>query len=90
MANATVHIAAVLWLGAPIVQAHRCVCESMVAVNGHHGLSYRHGSGRHSCHNQVDEVLCHSLNFAVAYATREPHSLSGRNDKRPDGATQIP
>jgi len=34
--------------------------------------------------------LCRAFNAAGAYATREPHSLCGRNDKRPDGATQIP
>jgi len=26
----------------------------------------------------------------LTYATREPHSLCGRNEKRPEGATQIP
>jgi len=90
MVNATVRIAAGLRLGAPIVRPHTCVCGSMVAVNGHHGLSCRHGSGRHARHNQVNEILCRALNSAGAYATREPHSLCGRNEKRPDGATQIP
>jgi len=35
-------------------------------------------------------VFVCAFNAAGAYATREPHSLCGRNDKRPDGATQIP
>lgn len=90
MDNATVRIAVGLRLGAPIVRPHKCVCGTLVAVNGHHGLSCRHGSGRHSRHNQVNEILCRALNSAGACATREPHSLCGRNDKRPDGVTQIP
>jgi len=49
-----------------------------------------HGSRRNSRHNQVNEILCHTFNAAGGCATREPHSLCGRNDKRPDGPTQIP
>jgi len=85
MDNATVRIAVSLRLGAPIVRPHLCVCGTEVAVNG-----YRHGSGRHSRRNQVNEILCRAFNATGAYAIREPHSLCGRNDKRPDGATQIP
>ena len=90
MDNATVRIAVGLRLGAPVVRTHKCVCGSLVTVDGHHGLSCRHGSGRHSRHNQVNDILCRALNSAGAYATREPHSLCGRSDKRPDGVTQIP
>ena len=90
MVNAAVRIAAGLRLGASIVRPHTCVCGSMVTVSGHHGLPCRHGSGEHSCHIQVNEILCRALNSAGAYATQEPHSLCGRHDKRLDGATQIP
>jgi len=58
--------------------------------NNNNGLSCRHGSGRHSRHKQVNEILCRAFNAAGAFATREPHLLCGRNDKRPYGATQIP
>jgi len=59
MDNATVrnpHIAAGLRLGAPI-RSHVCVCGKTVTVDGHHGLSCRFGSGRHSRHNQINDVL---------------------------------
>ena len=59
MDNTTVRIAAGLRLGAPIVQTHVCVCGKSVTVDGHHGLSCRFGSGRHSRHNQVNDVICH-------------------------------
>jgi len=59
-------------------------------MDGHHGLSCRHGSGRHSRHNQLNDILCRAFNAVGAYATREPHSLCGRSEKRPDGVTQIP
>jgi len=35
-------------------------------------------------------ALIRSTKYCGAYATREPHSLCDRNDKRPVGATQIP
>jgi len=57
MDNATVCIAVGLRLGAPIVPPHICVYGTEVAVNGHHGLSCRHGSGRQSRHNQINEIL---------------------------------
>jgi len=58
MANLAVHIAPGLRLGAPIV----CVCGKTVTVDGHHGLSCRHGSaGRHSRLNHVNEILCRTI-----------------------------
>jgi len=90
MDNATVRIAVGLRLGSPLMRPHICVCRTEVTVNGCHGLSCRHGSGRHSRHSQVNDILCRAFNAAGAYATREPHSLCGRNDKRPVGTTQIP
>jgi len=90
MDNATVRIAVGLRLGAPVVRAHKCVCGSMVAMDGHHGLSCRHGFGRHSRHNEVNDILCRALNSINAYATREPNSLCGDSQKRPDGVTLIP
>lgn len=88
--NASVRIATGLRLGAPIVHLHKCICGTTVTTEGHHGLSCRRGSGRHSRHNQVNEILCRAFNSVGAFATREPHSLCGRSDKRPDGVTQIP
>jgi hypothetical protein len=90
MDNTTVRIAAGLRLGAPIVQAHVCVCGKSVTVDGHHGLSCRFGSGRHSRHNQVNDVLCRAFIKSGTLATREPHSLCTGNGKRPDGVTQVP
>ena len=90
MDNSTIRIAVGLRLGAPIVHTHKCVCGTMVSTEGHHGLSCRYGFGRHSRHNQVNEIICRAFNSVGAYATREPHSLCGRSDKRPDGVTQIP
>ena len=88
--NATVRIAAGLRLGAPIVRPHVCVCGKAVAVNGHHGLSCRFGSGRHSRHNQVNDVICRAFIKSGTLATREPQSLCTGSGKRPDGVTQVP
>ena len=90
MDNTTVRIAAGLHLGAPIMHTHVCVCGKTVTVDGHHGLSCRFGSGRHSRHNQVNDVICRAFIKSGTLATREPHSLCTGSGKRPDGVTQIP
>jgi hypothetical protein len=90
MDNATVRIAAGLHLGALVVQPHVCVCGPVVTVDGHLGLSCRHGSGRFSRHNQINELLCRAFVSGGTLATREPHSLSTNTGKRPDGVTHVP
>jgi len=90
MLNADVRIAVGLRLGAPIVHPHKCVCGTTVTVDGHHGLSCRHGSGRHARHNLVNEILCRSFVSTGTLATREPHNLCTSDAKRPDGVTQVP
>ena len=52
-----------------------CVCGSTVTVDGHHGLSCRHGSGRDARHNQLNDLLCRAFISTGTLATREPHSL---------------
>jgi len=90
MDNATVRIAVGLRLGAPIVRSHVCVCGASVTVDGHHGLSCRHGSGRQSRHNQVNDIVYRAFISAGTLATREPHSLCTTTGKRPDGVTLVP
>ncbi len=90
MMNADVCIAVGLRLGAPIVRSHQCVCGTMVTVDGHHGLSCRHGSGRHVRHNEINELLCRAFVSAGVLATREPHGLCTSDSRRPDGVTQVP
>jgi len=88
--NATVRIAVGLRFGAPIVRSHVCVCGKTVTVDGHHGLSCRFGSGRHSRHNQINDVLCRAFIKSGTLATPEPHSLCTGSGKRLDGVTQVP
>ena len=88
--NATVRISAGLRLGAPVVRPHACVCGAMVTADGHHGLSCRRGSGRHSRHNQINDLLCRAFVSSGTLATREPHGLCTNTGKRPDGVTQLP
>ena len=90
MDNATVRIAAGLRLGAPIVQPHVCICGTTVTVDGHHGLSCRRGSGRHTRHSQLNDLLCRAFISTGTLASREPHSLCTSSGKRPDGVTQVP
>jgi hypothetical protein len=90
MDNATIRIATSLRLGAPVVRPHVCVCGVTVTVDGYHGLSCRHGSGRHSRHNQLNDLLARAFINTGTLTTREPHSLCTNSGKRPDGMTQVP
>jgi hypothetical protein len=90
MDNATIRIVVGLRLGAPIVRPHVCVCGTTVTVDRHHGLSCRHGTGRLSRHNEVNDLLCRAFISSGTLATRKPHSLCTNSGKRPDGVTQVP
>lgn len=90
MDNATVRIAAGLRLGAPIVRPHSCICGTTVTTDGHHGLSCRRSAGRHSRHNQVNDLICRAFISSGTLATREPQCLCTSAGKRPDGVTQVP
>ena len=59
--KATVRFSAGLRLGAPVVRPHACACGAMVTADGHHGLSCRRGSGRHSRHNQINDLQCRAF-----------------------------
>jgi len=51
----------------PIVRATMCMRNwGSSQLYGHHGLSCRHGSGRHSPQNRVKEILCRAFNSAGA------------------------
>jgi len=60
-----------------------CLRGKTVTVDGHHGLSRRFGTSRHSRHNQVNDLLCMGT-----LATREPHSLYTKDNKRDAGAIE--
>ena len=90
MDNSTVRIAVGLRLGAPVVHQHVCICGAIVKADGHHGLSCRRGSGRHSRHNQINDAIHRAFISSGTLATREPHSLCTAIGKRPDGVTQVP
>ena len=90
MDNNTVRIAVGLRLGAPIVHPHQCVCGSLVTRDGRHGLSCRKSAGRHSRHNQVNDILHRAFVSCGTLATREPRGLIVSGNKRPDGATLVP
>jgi len=75
MCNSTVRIAVGLRLDAPIVSTHVCVRGKTVTVDRHHGLSCHFGSGRHSRHNQVNDLLCRAFISTGTLATGDSHSL---------------
>ena len=53
-------------------------------------MDYPAATALGAIHDTLNEMLYRALDSAAAYATQEPRSLCGRNDRRPDGVTQIP
>ena len=90
MVNATVRLAAGLRLGAPIVRPYN-MCMRKYGRSQWTAWTILSPRLRAEFASQSrNEMLCRELNSAGAYATRETHSLCGRDDKKPDGAAQIP
>ena len=68
--NESVRVAAGLRLGAALVHPHRCVCEALVLADGHHGLACRKSAGRHSRHNQINDIVQRAFSSASVIGTR--------------------
>ena len=90
MSNETIRIAAGLRLGTRLCEPHQCTCGSHVDARGLHGLSCRRGSGRHSRHNAINDIIWRACTKANIQATKEPVGLTREDGKRPDGVTLIP
>ena len=89
--NGAVRLAVGLRLGAPLVHPHVCVCGAQVEANGLHGLACRKSAGRHSRHNQINDLLLRGFISAGVLAAREPQGLCDtQTGKRPDGVTSVP
>ena len=84
-------IAIGLWLGAPLVRAHRCAgCGTEVGQNGHHGLACRRSAGRHRRHALSNDVMPRAIRFVDVHAELEPSRLLRDDGKRHDGVTFDP
>ena len=73
-------------LGAP----HQCICGTSVDALGLHALSCGKVTGRHQRHNQINDIICRSLQTAHMHAVKEPAGLLREDGKRPDGMSSIP
>ena len=78
-----------LRLGAALCQAHQCPCGALVEVNGLHGLSCKLGSGKHSRHASINDIIYCASCHADIPAVKEPIGLTRTNSKRPDGSTLV-
>ena len=91
MSDETVRVAVGLRLGNPICQPHQCLhCGSEVTELGTHGLSCRKSQGRHPRHNELNQVIHHSLSSAKIPSRLEPYGLSSSDRSRPDGLSMTP
>ena len=83
-------IAAGLRLGSNLCHPHQCKCGALVDQKGRHGLACKKQVGRHSRHNEINDLIKRALVQAKIAATSEPTGLFRSDGKRPDGMTQFP
>ena len=88
--NEDIRVAVGLRLGAALCQAHQCPCGAFVEVNGLHGLSCKLGSGKHSRHASINDIIYRACCRADIPAVKEPTGLTRTDGKRPDGSTLVP
>ena len=88
--NEGIRVAVGLRLGAALCQVHQCPCGALVEVNGLHGLSCKLGSGKHSRHASINDIIYRACCRADISAVKEPTGLTRIDGKRPDGSTLAP
>ena len=88
--NEDIRVAVGLRFGAAICQTHQCPCGAFVEVNDLHGLSSKLGSGKHSRHASINDIIYRACCRADISAVKEPTGLTRTDGKRPDGSTLVP
>ena len=88
--NENIVVAVGLRPGAALCQAHQCLCRALVEVNGLHGLSCKLGSGKHSKHASINDIIYRACCRADIPAVKEPIGLTRTDGKRPDGSILVP
>jgi hypothetical protein len=90
LSDEAIRIAVGLRLGVNLCEPHVCSCGAQVDARGTHGLACKRSAGRHTRHNQLNDVVWRALQRAQIPSTKEPTGLSRSDGKRPDGITMIP
>ena len=88
--NEDIRVAVGLHFGAALCQAHQCPCGALVEVNGLHSLPCKLGSGKHSRHASINDIIYRVCCRADNPAVKEPRGLTRTDGKRPDGSTLVP
>ena len=87
--NEDIRVAVGLRLGVALCQAQQCPCGALVEVNSLHGLSCKLGSGKHSRHASINDIIYRACCRADIPAVKEPTGLKRTDGKRPDGSTLV-
>ena len=88
--NEDIRVAVGLRLGAALCQSCQCPCGALVEVNGLHCLSCKLGSGKHSRHASINDIIYCACCRAHIPAVKEPTVFTRIDGKRPDGSTLVP
>ena len=86
----SLRLACGLRLGANLCQPYKCICGSLVASDGRHGLSCKNAKGTFPRHQNVNDLIKRALGSAQATSITEPPGLARSDGKRPDGLTLFP
>ena len=88
--NEDIRVAVGLRFDAALCQALQCPCGALVEVNGLLGLSCKLGSGKHSRHASINDIIYRACCCADIPAVKEPTGLTRTDSKCPDGSTLVP
>ena len=84
-----IRVAVSLRLSVALGQVLQCLCGALVEINGLHGLPCKLGSGKHSRHASINDIIYHACFCADILAVQEPAGLTRQDGKRPDSSSFV-
>ena len=90
LSDEAVRVAMAHRLGCKGCERQTCVCGKMANAPGLHGLSCHRSAPRHQRHSHLNDIIWRATKQAQVPAVKEPISLMGDDNKRPDGSTLLP
>jgi hypothetical protein len=71
-----------------VCEPHTCICGKPADKFGHHGLSCRKSTGRHSRHGNINDIIKRALVSAEIPSILEPTGCCRSDGKRADGTLE--
>jgi hypothetical protein len=90
LGDSSFRIAVALRTGQPVCERHTCICGGPADIFGHHRLSCRKSTRRHSRHGNINDIIKRALVSAEIPSILELTGCCKSDGKRADGMSLIP